>query len=114
MDELTKSLNHIYKFEIENEKVKPPTIEFPDHVKDRVNFFCKYIIDGLTFIGCLNFILAYDEEEQKKEFEIGAYEDWMPISQEFKEWRDMVGVLRDQELAVAILYGFEGMETDED
>lgn len=112
-EELTKSMNHIYKFEIENGKVKPPVIDFPEFVRERINFFAKYIDDGLTFIGCLNFILAYDEEEQKKEFDFGAYEDWMPATEEFKLWREVTS-LRQMEIAVALMYGFEGIDNREE
>ncbi|WP_420999966.1 hypothetical protein ACOJIU_11910 [Carnobacterium maltaromaticum] len=113
-DELTKSMNHIYKFKIEDGKVKPPTIDFPEFVRERVRFFGKYSESGMNFLGALNLIFAYDEQESKKEFELGAYEDWMPVTDEFKEWRTSISSLRQMEVAVALLYGFEGIDNEEE
>lgn len=112
-DELTQSMNHIYGFKVKDGKTHSPKIDFPQFVRDRLNFFIKYTEEGMTFIGCLEAVLGYDEEERKKDFEIGAYEEWMPVTEEFKQWRDTY-LPRDRELAVAILYGFEGCSGSEE
>lgn len=107
IDELTQSVNHIYGFKVIDGQTHSPKIDFPQFVRDRLNFFIKYTEDGMTFIGCLEAVLGHDEEECKRDFELGSYEEWMPVTDEFKAWRDTY-LPRDREIAVAILYGFEG------
>lgn len=112
-NKVNTAINNIFGFEIvkegEVEKVKTPRMNFPEAVRKRIDFFGKYAEDGLSFLGCLRYIMAVeDEEELKKDFEYGAYEDYLPASQEFIEWRDEIGThrLRDMEVAVALIYGF--------
>lgn len=113
------AINNIFGFEIvregESERVQAPRMNLPEAVKKRIDFFGKYAEDGLSFLGCLRYIMAVeDEEELKKDFEYGAYEDYLPASQEFIEWRDEIGThrLRDMEVAVALIYGFGGGDDD--
>jgi hypothetical protein len=119
-DELKKALNNIYKFTIIEEdgknKVQPPQMELPESVKERIKFFGKYSEDGLSFLGCINLIMAEDEEECKKDFEIGAYEDYLPATQEFKQWRDepILHSLHQIEIAVALIYGLGSKESGAD
>lgn len=109
LDDISISFKNIWGFEIVEvdgeQKIQPPKAIMPEYVKERVRFFTKYRENGMTFYGCLNCILAYDEEQQKKDFDFGAYEDWFPVTQEFKEWRDLCLTDRAGEIAVAILYG---------
>ena len=44
--------------------------------------------DGITPLGTIEIILAYDEEFCKEEYEWGASGDWLEVTEEFKEWRD--------------------------
>lgn len=117
LETIKQSYKNVYGFEIVEEngerKINPPEQVMPECVKERVRFFTKYREDKMTFLGCMNCILAYDEEEQKKEFGFGAYEDWMPVTQEFKEWRDIYFGDRQAEIAVAILYGTCEIEAGE-
>lgn len=109
LDTIKQSYKNVYGFEIVNEngvdKIQPPEAIMPECVKERIRFFTKYREDGMSFYGCLNCILAYDEEEWKKDFDFGAYEDWLPVTEEFEKWRDTYFADRAAEVAVAILYG---------
>ena len=106
---LSRSVKNIYGFKIldvDGEQIiKPPKADMPEEVKKRIRFFTKYREQGLMFLSCLNFILAYDEVEQKTSFESTAYEDWLPVTEEFRQWRDELFAEREAEVAMAILFG---------
>ncbi|MGK0551075.1 hypothetical protein ACSFB8_04350 [Enterococcus faecalis] len=106
---LNRSVKNIYGFKIlavdGEQKIKPPKADMPEEVKKRIRFFTKYREQGLMFLSCLNFILAYDEVEQKTSFESTAYEDWLPVTEEFSQWRDELFAEREAEVAIAILFG---------
>ena len=55
---------------------------------ERVEWGKKSLEDGLTPMGYVKIVLGEEEEQLKKEFEFGASEDWLPVSDEFKTWRD--------------------------
>lgn len=109
--QISTAMNNIYKFTIFEEngknRVHAPKMDLPEYVKERIKFFGKYSEDGLSFLGCIDLIMAEDEEKAKKEFEIGAYEDYLPASEEFKQWRDEIALrsLHQMEIAVALIYG---------
>ncbi|MGG5359360.1 hypothetical protein [Enterococcus sp. DIV0240a] len=110
-DETKKSFNNVYGFKIVEEdgknEIQSPRMDLPECVKERIKFFGKYSEDGLSFSGCIELIMAEDEEKAKKEFESGAYEDYLPASEEFKQWRDEIALrnLHQMEIAVALIYG---------
>lgn len=109
--QISTAMNNVYKFTIFEEngknRVRAPKMDLPECVKERIKFFGKYSEDGLSFLGCMDLIMAEDEEKAKKEFEIGAYEDYLPASEEFKQWRDEIALrnLHQMEIAVALIYG---------
>ncbi|MFB8447609.1 hypothetical protein [Enterococcus thailandicus] len=116
--QISTAMSNIYKFTVFEEdgknKVRAPKMDLPEFVKERINFFGKYSEDGLSFLGCIDLIMAEDEEKAKKEFEIGSYEDYLPASEEFKQWRDEIALrnLHQMEIAVALIYGV-GDDSDE-
>lgn len=118
-EKLTKAMNNIFKFTIIEKdgknKIQPPKMDLPESVRERIKFFGKYAGDGLSFFGCLTLILAEDEEKCKKDFEIGAYEEYLPATEEFRQWRDDPSVysLHQMEIAVALMYGM-GLEQEEE
>lgn len=109
--QISTAMNNVYKFTIFEEngknRVRAPKMDLPECVKERIKFFGKYSEDGLSFLGCMDLIMAEDEDKAKKEFEIGAYEDYLPASEEFKQWRDEIALrnLHQMEIAVALIYG---------
>ncbi|EHQ8840035.1 hypothetical protein KWN51_002644 [Enterococcus faecalis] len=115
---INKTMNNIYKFTIVEEngknKVHTPKMDLPECVKERIKFFGKYAEDGLSFLGCIELIMAEDEEKLKQDFEFGSYEDYLPASEKFKKWRDEIGLysLHQMEIAIALIYGLED-ESDE-
>ncbi|WP_338353488.1 hypothetical protein [Enterococcus faecalis] len=110
-EKIRTACNNIYKFTIVEENgeniVHTPKMDLPECVKERIKFFGKYLDDGMTFTGCLRMIMAKDEEKAKQDFGIGAYEDYLPASEEFKQWRDDIALrnLHQMEIAVALIYG---------
>ncbi|EHM3061042.1 hypothetical protein KGA00_001691 [Enterococcus faecalis] len=117
-NQIETAMNNIYKFTIVEEngknKVHTPKMDLPECVKERIKFFGKYAEDGLSFLGCIELIMAEDEAKLKQDFEIGAYEDYLPASEEFKQWRDEIGLrsLHQMEIAVSLIYGL-GDDSDE-
>lgn len=109
-EKITPCLNNIYKFEIKNGNAMPPEPKLPDCVVERLNFFMPMREEGMTFLGILNCVLAIDEEQAKKDYSFGAVEDWLPVTDEFRKWRDdyPASVYHQMEIAVAILYGYVG------
>ncbi|EGO9191823.1 hypothetical protein DUY54_06055 [Enterococcus faecalis] len=116
--QIETAMNNIYKFTIVEEngknKVSTPKLDLPEFVKERIKFFGKYAEGGLSFLGCLEMIMAEDEEKAKQDFEFGSYEDYLPASEKFKQWRDEIGLysLHQMEIAIALIYGL-GDESDE-
>ena len=111
-EDLNTTLSNIYGFTIdENGKVNSPKMKLPVFVSERINFFSKYFEHGLTFAGALELILACDEEAAKEKFDFVAYDDWLPVSKEFEEWRDHYA-LNQQVIAIALIYG-TGIEEEQ-
>lgn len=82
------SITNIYHWTAKNGKPIVPDMKLPAAVIERIQHFTEFIEDGLTFQGVMHSILAYDEEEAKREFCFGMLgENWLPVSEEFKEWR---------------------------
>lgn len=108
---INQSFKNVYGFtavEVDGKhKVKSPKAVMPVCAKERILFARKYMADwGLSFYGALNMVLAFDEEESRKDFIMGGLpEDWIPVTEEFKQWRDEPFVFREAEVAVALLYG---------
>lgn len=88
-------------------KIEFPDTRLPKSAKERIKWVFPAIDDGLRFYGALRFVLGLDEEADKREWEMGASYDWLPVSPEFKLWRDQTGVLPDMRIAVELIYGHE-------
>ncbi|MEE8823719.1 hypothetical protein LASUN_13240 [Lentilactobacillus sunkii] len=113
-DLFKKAISSIYHWSIEGDKVKPPQIGFPPAVKARIAFFASQMEGGLLFSGALELILAYDEQQAKQKCEMGG--EWLPVSDEFRKWRDQpdfAQVFREEQIALALMYG-AGMESNND
>lgn len=113
MQNMKKTMNNIFGWSIQDEKVVPPNFDFPDCVWERIDFFASQYEDGLTFEGALRFVLAYNEQECIDNYDVGGCDDWLPVTQEFKEWRDSYRD-RSMELAVALIYGPSKSEGEND
>jgi hypothetical protein len=105
-EKLKMSMTNIYHWTAEDNKPIPPDMKLPAAVIERIQHFTEFLEDGLTFQGAMQSVLAYDEEESKREFCFGMAEEyWLPVSEEFKEWRDEMNSMHEIEIAVAIIYG---------
>ncbi|MGM0074380.1 hypothetical protein [Enterococcus diestrammenae] len=101
--EMGKTFKNIFGWTVDGEQVIPPKFSFPDCVWDRVSYFSEGFEYGLTYSGCLSLVLAYDEDDCKKKFDLGDPRPWFPVTQEFKQWRD-AHALREMEIAAVLLY----------
>lgn len=77
----------------------------PNFVRQRADFFAKQMADGLSYFGALEATMAYEEAESKKEIEMGG--SWLPVSDEFKNWRDgFLGYgMKQMIVALYMIYG---------
>lgn len=102
-DDMAKTIHNIFGWTANESQPVPPKFDLPDYVWDRVEFFSAGFEDGLTYTGCLKFVLAYDEKECEKLFRIGDPRPWLPVSEDFKKWRDQYA-MREMELAAVLIY----------
>lgn len=115
LDDLTEVYGNIYGFKIVkeggNDTIKPPKMNLPDFVKERIDYFASEMEDGLTFTGAFQAILAsWETEEERnafiKNWDFGSVKEWEDPSDEFVKWRDEFHSKADMQVAVAIIYGF--------
>lgn len=61
----------------------------PKFVSERIKW-AKEETDyyDLTPLESINIIFAYDEDQLKEEYDWCVSQDWLPVSDEFEEWRD--------------------------
>ncbi|HHB0784697.1 hypothetical protein [Enterococcus faecium] len=94
--------NISFKYNNENFTVK----KLPKYVDDRINFFTKYIGQGLCFKDCYDFVMdnSYDENFEEI-FEYFFKERYLLPSKEFRKWRDNPKFrdVREIEVALAII-----------
>lgn len=102
MEQLNKMFNGIYGWTVEADKIIAPTHDFPDAVTERVAYFREMAGDGLTFLGVMECIFANKKPDS---YDLGATKDWLPMSQEFKDWVGCTNNLAQVEIAVYIIYG---------
>ncbi|MDN2452544.1 hypothetical protein [Lactobacillus sp. UCMA15818] len=89
-------------------KVVPPKYDFPDFVIKRLDWVNEQADTGITFLGAITLMLNPTEED-KKDYEVMAGDDWLPISDEFKNWLEedrLLEVFRQQEIILALIYGY--------
>lgn len=114
LEGLQKSVSNIYGWKIENGSPNLK-MDLPHFVKARVEYFREEPDCGLSFMGYMQAVLGYeeDEKENKETFDMFGTVDWLPVSDEFKKWRDEYFSMRQLEVAVAIIYGCYEWEVEE-
>lgn len=106
LEKLKLSMMNVYHWTAKDDKPIVPDMKLPAAVIERIQHFSEFLEDGLTFQGAMQSILAYNEAEAKREFCFGMLgEYWLPVSSEFKEWRNELNSFHEIEIAVAIIYG---------
>ena len=116
MEKFTEAMSNVYGWKVVEEDGKQLCkldIQLPDFVQKRIEYFILEAENGATFIGVLNWILENgDVEKLKEEFEYGSSRQYLPASDEFKAWINEFGLMniRQQEIAVALIYGSEAGE----
>ena len=101
IDILKEKTDGIYGWSIKDGKVEPPKHTFPKAVKDRADYFAEMFEDGITLVGCLDCIFS---NEKPDDYDWGASKDWLPKSEEFKEWESQGLGLAQCEMAIYLLF----------
>lgn len=85
-------------------RVEPPAVIMPKCAINRVEWANQWMLDGLTFLGAINAVLA-EASDIQAEFELGG--TWMPVTKEFEKWRDEPSLhgIRQVQVALALIYG---------
>ena len=108
MNDLNKMMDAIYMWSV-NEKGQcvPPRVAWPSYVQERIDWVNREMkASPLSFIGALQEIFAYDEANDKRKWEWGASQDWLPVSDEFDRWRNSPSSnVKEMAIAVDLLYG---------
>lgn len=105
MEKMIEAHKAVFGFEIVDGKVAPPKYDLPKCMKERIAYIGSESENGMSFLGCINCIFAYDEEESKKDFQLGASKEWLPVSQEVRKWIDETGTPGEMLVALELLYG---------
>lgn len=108
MSEWRESFKGVFGWSVSDDgKCVPPAQHFPECVIERLKWVERWAEDGLTFQGAFDAVLANNEDQIAKEFELGG--EWLPTTQKFRDWRDKPGIsgTRQMQIAVALMYGYE-------
>lgn len=100
----------VFGFKIIDGKINPPVYDLPDCIKERIAYFSECAEDGLSFFGCLDCILAIDEERSKQQFALGAAKPWLDMTEEAYQWFSEMGAPGEMLIAVDLLYGLRSSE----
>lgn len=110
-DSVEESYRWAYGWRVVDGKCSPPAKNFPlpDFVQARIDWVSNEIQNGmLTFRGAFKMLLDIDDEEDlKKDWEFGASSDYMPVSDEYRNWLNdpILGNIRSVALMIAVIYG---------
>ncbi len=107
---IEEAIKNIYGWTIDKDKVVPPKMDLPNCVKDHIRWALPEEENGLTLLGAMQSILAYDEEKAKRDWNMGAAVEWLPVSGDFIKWREHTP-LAELQIAVELIYGSD--ESDE-
>lgn len=114
-EKFKKELQAIFSFKTENGHPVMPDGDLPGFAKKRCDWALGFVDMGLNFFGELELSLALDEEEAKKDFEVGAdIEDWLPVSEEFRGWiNDPYSSMHQMRVALYLIYGDSSANSEE-
>lgn len=110
-DRVTESYDWVYGWKVEDGKCVPPAKNhsLPEFVQKRIDWVSNEIQGGmLTFRGAFKMLLDIDDEEDlKKDWEFGVSSDYMPVSDEYRNWLNdpILGNIRSVALMIAVIYG---------
>lgn len=118
MDEIDVAYSQVYGWTLNKEqKLVPPYKNYPlpDFVIDRVRWLSKQMqIMPMTFAGAILQLTDVSHEERlKKEWEMGASLDWMPITDEYRDWIENSRLADWHKVAVALAFIYWGGDKDE-
>lgn len=97
----------IYGWKVKNNEAIPPRCILPECVRERIRYFARMATFGMSFMGCMEFILTDKDEElnEVKKFDEISPVNWLPVSDEFQKWYETTHInMQQQMVAVALLY----------
>ena len=110
-DRVGESYSWVYGWKVKDGKCVPPAKNhpLPEFVQKRIDWVSNEIQNGmLTFRGAFKMLLDIDDEEDlKKDWEFGASSEYMPVSDEYRNWLNdpILGNIRSVALMIAVIYG---------
>lgn len=86
--EYDKLMNSIYLWSVTNGKSTPPKSELPECIKERVRWVDNIASEWpLTFSGEIELVLPNPADEEEVKQRLSPLDDeWLPISQEYKDY----------------------------
>lgn len=102
MEDFKKMVDGVYGWYVEDGEPKPPKQNLPQVVKDRADYFWEMAEGGLTFLGVMECIFAYEKPEYYDWF---SKKSWFPRSKEFDDWADQSLSMAQLVVAVYLIYG---------
>ena len=109
-DHVKEVMDSIYDWHLnDDKKIVAPKSILPECIKERIRYFMPQMDDGLTFKGCLEFVLATKDDEEKlsKDYAKFAYYDWLPVSDEVDKFLNYpTGRLATAQVAFVMLFGY--------
>ncbi|MBP2058617.1 hypothetical protein J2Z60_001805 [Lactobacillus colini] len=99
----------------ETKKIEPPMLRLsiPSYVRDRLDWITEeaMVNPALSFKGMVMMMLNTHapEKKLKEEWEFGANSDYMPMSQEYKDWISdpILHDFREMFITTALIYGYK-------
>ena len=113
-DSVKDIMDSLYDWHLDDDKkiVAPKSILL-ECIKERIRYFMPQMDDGLTFQGCLDYVLAKQDDEEKllKDYEKCAYYDWLPVFDEVEKFLNYpTARLATAQVAIAMLFGYGEVE----
>lgn len=102
MEDFKKMFDGVYGWTVEAGNPIPPKKYLPQFVRDRADYFWEMAEDGLTFLGAMECIFAYEKPEYYDWF---SKKSWFPRSKEFDDWADQSLSMAQLVVAVYLIYG---------
>lgn len=86
--EYDKLMNSIYLWSVTDGKSTPPKSELPECIKERVRWVDNIASEWpLTFSGEIELVLPDPDREEEVKQRLSPLDDeWLPISQEYKDY----------------------------
>lgn len=114
--EYDKLMNSIYLWSVTDGKSTPPKSELPECIKERVRWVDNIASEWpLTFSGEIELVLPNPDNEEEVKKRLSPLDDeWLPISQEYKDYYSknihFTKTILLEAVVVALIFGLNDEE----